>query len=146
MSKTAYHLQLKGSVGGADFDRKAVDNILEKNQGKQVNVLIDSTGGNLTTGLSITSAFKKHGNVSVHFVSLNASDTTTTRSTTSRSSRSDLPDKGPYCGEWGCEVIGWPLSQLAEKENFARHIVGSCYNLESRMRDHQHYFDYEAYC
>ena len=24
MSKTAYHLQLKGFVGGADFDRKAV--------------------------------------------------------------------------------------------------------------------------
>ena len=68
MSKTAYHLQLKGFVGGADFDRKAVDNILEKNQGKQVNVLIDSTGGNLATGLSITSAFKNYSNVAVHFV------------------------------------------------------------------------------
>ena len=76
MSKTAYHLQLKGFVGGADFDRKAVDNILEKNQGKQVNVLIDSTGGNLATGLSITSAFKNHGNVAVHFVGLNASAAT----------------------------------------------------------------------
>ena len=73
MSKTAYHLQLKGFVGGADFDRKAIDNILEKNQGKQVNVLIDSTGGNLATGLSITSVFKNHGNVAVHFVGLNAS-------------------------------------------------------------------------
>ena len=76
MSKTTYHLQLKGFVGGVDFDRKAVDNILEKNQGKQVNVLIDSTGGNLATGLSITSAFKNHGNVAVHFVGLNASAAT----------------------------------------------------------------------
>ena len=68
MSKeTAYHLQLKGIVGGAEFflrkrfcdgDRKAVDNILEKNRGKQVNVLIDLIGGNLATGLSITSAGK----------------------------------------------------------------------------------------
>ena len=73
MSKNAYHLQLKGYVGGADFDRKAVNNILEKNQGKQVNVLIDSTGGNPATRLSITSAFKNHGNVAVHFVGLNAS-------------------------------------------------------------------------
>ena len=76
MSKTAYHLQLKGFVGGADFDRKAVDNILEKNQGKQVNVLIDSTGGNLATGLSISSAFKNHGDVAVHFVGFNASAAT----------------------------------------------------------------------
>ena len=77
MSKeTAYHIQLKGFVGGADFDRKAVDEMLAKNQGKQVNVLIDSTGGNLATGLSITSAFKNHGNVSVHFVGLNASAAT----------------------------------------------------------------------
>ena len=61
MSKTAYNLQLKGYVSGADFDRKAVDNMLAANAGKQVNVLIDSTGGNLATGLSLTSAFKNHG-------------------------------------------------------------------------------------
>ena len=54
--ETAYHSLLKGFVGGADFDLKAVDEMLAKNQGKQVNVLIDSTGGNLATGLSITSA------------------------------------------------------------------------------------------
>lgn len=38
-----------------------------------------------------------------------------------------------YCGEWDSE------------EDFARHIVESCYDLESRMGDLQHYFDYEAY-
>ena len=74
MYKTANHLQLKGFVGGADFDRKAVDNILEKNRGKQVNVLIDSTGGYLATTLGsnytvkdqyfrwvIIHEFEKHG-------------------------------------------------------------------------------------
>ena len=76
MSKTAYNLQLKGYVGGADFDRKAVDNVLAQNSGKQVNILIDSTGGSLGTGLSISSAFKNHGNVAVHFVGLNASAAT----------------------------------------------------------------------
>ncbi|MCH5220971.1 MAG: ATP-dependent Clp protease proteolytic subunit [Muribaculaceae bacterium] len=50
--------------------------MLAANAGKQVNVLIDSTGGNLATGLSITSVFKNHGNVSVHFVGLNASAAT----------------------------------------------------------------------
>ena len=76
MSKTAYNLHLKGYVGGADFDRNAVYNILAKNSGKQVNVLIDSLGGSLATGLSISAAFKNHGNVSVHFVGLNASAAT----------------------------------------------------------------------
>lgn len=73
MAKTAYNIQLKGYVGGADFDRKAVDKTLAEHSGKPVNVLIDSLGGSLATGLSISAAFKQHGNVSVHFVSLNVS-------------------------------------------------------------------------
>ena len=76
MSKTAYHISLKGYVGGYDFDRTTVDRELAKNEGKQVNVLIDSLGGSLATGLSISAAFKNHGNVNVHFVGLNASAAT----------------------------------------------------------------------
>lgn len=76
MSKTAYHISLKGYVGGYDFDRATVDKELAKNEGKAVNVLIDSLGGSLATGLSISAAFKNHGNVSVHFVGLNASAAT----------------------------------------------------------------------
>ena len=76
MSKTAYHISLKGYVGGYDFDRSTVDRELAKNDGKQVNVLIDSLGGSLATGLSISAAFKNHGNVNVHFVGLNASAAT----------------------------------------------------------------------
>ena len=73
MSKTAYNISLKGYVGGYDFDRSTVDRELAKNDGKQVNVLIDSLGGSLATGLSISAAFKNHGQVNVHFVGLNAS-------------------------------------------------------------------------
>ena len=76
MSKTTYNIQLKGYVGGYDFDRVTVDKELAKNEGKQVNVLIDSLGGSLATGLSISAAFKNHGNVNVHFVGLNASAAT----------------------------------------------------------------------
>ena len=76
MSKTAYNISLKGYVGGSDFDRKTVDSTLAANEGKSVNVLIDSLGGSLATGLSISAAFKNHGNVNVHFVGLNASATT----------------------------------------------------------------------
>ena len=76
MSKTAYNIHLKGYVGGYDFDRSTVDRELAKNEGKQVNVLIDSLGGSLATGLSISAAFKNHGNVNVHFVGLNASAAT----------------------------------------------------------------------
>lgn len=76
MSKTAYHISLKGYVGGYDFDRSTVDRELARNEGKQVNVLIDSLGGSLATGLSISAAFRNHGNVNVHFVGLNASAAT----------------------------------------------------------------------
>ena len=76
MAKTAYNISLKGYVGGADFDRTTVDKTLAQNEGKRVNVLIDSLGGSLATGLSISAAFKNHGDVAVHFVGLNASAAT----------------------------------------------------------------------
>ncbi len=76
MPQTKYQLHLKGFVGGPDFDRDYVDYVLAKNEGKQVNVLIDSLGGNLATAMSITAAFSAHGNVSVHFVGMNASAAT----------------------------------------------------------------------
>ncbi len=59
---------LKGYVGDYDFDRSTVDRELAKNEGKQVNVLIDNLGGSLATGLSISAAFKNHGSVNLHFV------------------------------------------------------------------------------
>ena len=39
----------------------------------------------------------------------------------------------PYCGEWDSE------------EDFARHIVEECYDLESTMGNLAQYFDYEAF-
>ena len=38
-----------------------------------------------------------------------------------------------YCGEWDSE------------EDFARHIISECYNLDSEMGDLARYFDYEAF-
>ncbi len=75
-TKTNYHLHLKGFVGGYDFDAGYVDYILGKNEGNEVHVLIDSLGGKSNTALSIFSAFKRHGNVNVHFVGMNASAAT----------------------------------------------------------------------
>ena len=71
-----YQLHLKGFVGGYDFDADYVDYILSKNSGNEVHVLIDSPGGRSDTALSIFSAFKRHGNVNVHFVGMNASAAT----------------------------------------------------------------------
>ena len=75
-TNTNYQLHLKGFVGGYDFDADYVDYILSKNEGKEVHVLIDSLGGKSNTALSIFSAFKRHGNVNVHFVGMNASAAT----------------------------------------------------------------------
>ena len=46
----------------------------------------------------------------------------------------DLDDfEEAYCGEWDSE------------EDFARHIVEECYNLEKTMGDLARFFDYEAF-
>ena len=68
------NISFKWYFGGLDFDRSKVDKELAKHEGKERNVLIDSLGGSLATGLSISVAFKKHhGKVNVHFVGLSTS-------------------------------------------------------------------------
>lgn len=71
-----YKLHLKGYVGGPDFNTRAVNGCLSDNEDNDVNVLIDSTGGQLHTALSIASAFRRHGAVDVHFEGMNASAAT----------------------------------------------------------------------
>ena len=73
---TQYHLHLKGYVGGSDFNADDVTATLRSNPDTEVSVLIDSTGGQLSTALSIYSAFRSHGNVHAHFVGMNASAAT----------------------------------------------------------------------
>lgn len=71
-----YTLKLKGFVGGWNFDADFVDYVLEKNAGKPVTVLIDSLGGGVGAALSISAAFRNHGDVSVHYQGMNASAAT----------------------------------------------------------------------
>ncbi|MDE6237821.1 MAG: Clp protease ClpP [Muribaculaceae bacterium] len=71
-----HQLKLKGFVGGWDFDSDYTDYILDKYAGQPVSVCIDSLGGQINTGLSISASFKNHGDVTVHFVGMNASAAT----------------------------------------------------------------------
>lgn len=73
-----YDLYLRGYVGGADFDAYLVSRVLAKQKDRPVTVLIDSLGGSLATALSIAAAFREHGNVTAHFVGMNASAATIT--------------------------------------------------------------------
>ena len=57
---TQYHLHLKGYVGGSDFNADDVTATLRSNPDTEVAVLIDSTGGQLSTALTIYSAFRSH--------------------------------------------------------------------------------------
>lgn len=76
MATKNYHLHLKGFVGGYDFDADYIDYVMSKHQNEEVTVLIDSLGGIVSTALSISSAFARHGNVTVHFAGMNASAAT----------------------------------------------------------------------
>ena len=71
-----YLIKLKGYVGGYDFDADYVDYKLSQNKGKDVDVLIDSLGGAVSTALSVARCFKDHGGVTVHFAGMNASAAT----------------------------------------------------------------------
>lgn len=71
-----FDLRLVGTVGGWNFDSEYVDYILNKKKNVCVNVLIDSLGGYTNTGLSISGAFRNHGNVNVTFRGMNASAAT----------------------------------------------------------------------
>lgn len=71
-----YDLTLKGFVGGWNFDSDYIDHILSKKKDACVNVLIDSLGGLTNTALSVSSAFRNHGNVNVTFRGMNASAAT----------------------------------------------------------------------
>ena len=71
-----YHLHLKGTVGYWNFSKDQVAYILDQHKDEEVHVLIDSLGGYAYEALSISSLFKLHGNVHVHFIGANASAAT----------------------------------------------------------------------
>lgn len=71
-----YNLFLKGGVGNWDFNADMVSYVLDKHKDSEVHVLIDSLGGYTHVAVSISSLFKLHGNVHVHFVGHNASAAT----------------------------------------------------------------------
>ncbi|MDE6717874.1 MAG: Clp protease ClpP [Muribaculaceae bacterium] len=71
-----YNLLLKGFVGSWDFDADYTRYVLDRLKDQPVTVCIDSLGGRLNTALSISAAFKDHGDVHVHYVGMNASAAT----------------------------------------------------------------------
>lgn len=71
-----YDLKLKGFVGGWDFDSDYVDYVLERKEKGEVNVLINSLGGDVATAFTVSALFKNHANVNVHYVGMNASAAT----------------------------------------------------------------------
>ena len=74
-----YHIFLKGEVGSqwsGNFTSDMVSWILDKYKDSEVNVLINSLGGYTHEGLAISSLFKIHGNVHVHFIGQSASAAT----------------------------------------------------------------------
>lgn len=71
-----YNLFLKGGVGDWNFNADMVNYVLDKHKDSEVHVLVNSLGGYTHEGVAISSLFKLHGNVHVHFVGHNASAAT----------------------------------------------------------------------
>lgn len=71
-----YHIHLRGTVGYWRFDAEYVEYMLNKYKNEQVDVLINSLGGDVGAALTISAAFRRHGNVHVHYEAMNASAAT----------------------------------------------------------------------
>lgn len=71
-----YNLFLKGDVGDWNFSSDMVNYVLDKHKDAEVHVLVNSLGGYAHEALAISSLFKLHGNVHVHYVGMNASAAT----------------------------------------------------------------------
>lgn len=74
-----FHIFLKGEVGSrylGNFTSDMVNFVLDKYKDTEVHVLINSLGGYTHEGLAISSLFKIHGNVHVHFIGESASAAT----------------------------------------------------------------------
>ena len=74
-----FHIFLKGEVGSrylGNFTSDMVNVLLDKYKDSEVHVLINSLGGYTYEGLTISSLFKIHGNVHVHFIGASASAAT----------------------------------------------------------------------
>ncbi len=70
-----YDLYLTGTVGW-NFTADYIRYVLDRKQGKQVNVAICSLGGYVSQGLQIYELFKNHGDVHVDFIGMSASAAT----------------------------------------------------------------------
>ena len=71
-----FHLELTGYVGRENFNSAQTVRLLNQYPGKPVDVLIDSLGGSLAHGLSISDAFRNHGDVTAHLRGMCASAAT----------------------------------------------------------------------
>lgn len=116
-----YNLTLTGYVGAGDFNTKKVEECLSRNADNDVRVLIDSTGGSFATGLSIAAAFRNHGAVDVHFVSLNASAATIA----SLGARTVTIDRGAMYLVHKCSnvVFAWQSMNADELEAYIQKLV-----------------------
>lgn len=61
-----YQISITGYIGS--WTKMMVRDILNKNEGKHVDVSIDSLGGEVSAGLAICQMFKSHGDVTVDFL------------------------------------------------------------------------------
>lgn len=71
-----YNIEIHGVIGYWPNVRSAVKAVLDENEGKHVDILIDSPGGLLSAGLSISGLLRDHGDVTVHIHGLTASAAT----------------------------------------------------------------------
>ena len=71
-----YDFEIIGEIGYGYGSSEYVAWMLEGMQGREVNIRVNSLGGNAVAGLDIATRLKEHGNCTVHLMGMNASAAT----------------------------------------------------------------------
>lgn len=71
-----YQIDIDGFIGNWEYSKEYVTRRLNENKGKPVNMRMNSNGGSISHGLSISDRVQEHGDVTVHLMGFNASAAT----------------------------------------------------------------------
>ena len=122
-------LELTGEVGSDSFSAAKVRRVLKGASDRHVDIMIDSCGGYLSEGLSISGAFRDHGDVTAHLRGLVASAATVASLGAARVSMA--PDALFLVHKVSLTFLDWAQRNADQLEAFISELQSTKENLDA---------------
>lgn len=128
----AYLLELTGEVGSHTFNAADVRKALKNASGSPVDIMIDSFGGYVNEGLSISGAFRDHGQVTVHLRGMIASAATIASMGANKISMA--PEALYLVHKASLNFLDWASRNADELQSFIEQLQHTKENLDAMDR------------